>query len=531
MPQNALDAAWGTALGTALNDEKRQRLLEEYVRARSQAAPSRSAIRRRSPGAIAPLTLAQEELWRRETENRKIGRLEIAPLYNECVAVRMRGPLDDVALEKSLNEIVRRHEIWRTTFETRAGKPVQVVHPAAPLRLRKIDGGDFPASGNGCSAGDGGAPFQAAVADDVRRKFALASEPPIRATLVRIGARAGRTRSDAPADDDERWLFVAAHLMVLDGISAYQLFPAELATLYRAYAAGKASPLAELPIQYGDFAVWQREAGEEERRAAFADQIGYWRTHLHARPLRPDWPTGKPPTERRSYRGMTRPFAFSAELSARVREFARKENSSVFLVLLAAFGALLHRQTKQPKIVLGTPVSSGRNHNEVLNLLGYFLNAVTLVLNFEADPTFHELVAQTRIVLSDAMLHADVPIEQLAREIGQEQNPTPSPFFRAVVGMQPPMANLDLDWEVTTMDVDSGGSPWEFYLAFIDRQQAGPQQIGPRQIGPQPIVGRMQFDPESIGADEAMATLAKFQRVLEYLIGNPLQRVSEIRLS
>ncbi len=489
---------------TALNEQERQRLLEKYVRERAQTVPTRSAIARRSPGTIAPLTFTQEELWRRETETPAI-----APLYNECVTVRMVGPLDLVALEKSLNEIVRRHEIWRTTFETRAGQPVQIVHPAAPLRLRSIDTGSFSVSWRGRSQTDGTTSWNAEVDEGVRRKFALESEPPIRATLVRAG-------------ETEHWLLVAAHLMVLDGASAYQIFPLELAALYRAYAAGKSSPLVELPVQYGDFALWQRESGMSE----FASQARYWRKQLGEWPQTTDWPISKPRPQKRRYGGMIRPFAFSPELSAKLREFARKENSSLFLVLLAAFAVLVHRHTRQEKIALGTPVSSGRNQNEVLNLLGYFLNAVTLRLNFESDPTFHELVAQTRIVLSDAMLNADVPIEQLAREIRQEQNPSPSPFFRAAIGMQPSMPSLAVDWDVTTMDVESGGSPWEFYLAFIDH----PQQVGPRPI-PQPIMGRLQFDPESINVQEALRVLADLQASLEELIGSPLRRVSEIRLS
>ncbi len=483
---------------TALNEQERQRLLAEYLAGR-RCPVFRSPIPRRSPGTIAPLTFTQEELWRHETQSP-----EIAPLYNECITVRMRGLLDWVALEKSLNEIVRRHEVWRTTFETRAGQPVQIVHPAAPLRMRTIDVSDLPSSWNGRSGADGIAQWHAVVAEDVSRKFALQSEPPIRATLVRAG-------------ENEHWLFVAAHLMVLDGASAYQIFPLELAALYRAYAAGKASPPVDLPLQYGDFALWQRETG----RAELASQVRYWRKQLAEQPQAIDWPNSKPRVQQRHYRGMIRPFAFSPQLSGNLREFARKENSSLFLVLLAAFAVLVQRHTGQEKITLGTPVSSGRNQNEVLNIIGYFLNALTLCLNFDSDPTFHELVAQARIVLSEAMLNADVPIERLAREIRQEQNPSPTPFFRAAIGMQPSMPSLDLDWDVTTMDVESGGSPWEFYLAFIDR---------PHTIHPRPIMGRVQFDPESISVQEAMSAITDLQVLLEELIGNPLRRVSEIRL-
>src|SRR5271155_1564893 len=177
---------------TLTTEQKRQELLKAYLQARPQTAQvCSSPIVRRRPGTIAPLSLTQEELWRREQVP------EIAPLYNECVRLRMIGPLDVVSLERSLNEVVRRHEIWRTTFETRAGEPIQIVQPAAPLRWRLLDLRELRQADRETQAA-------ALVSQDTRRRFALQSEPPLRATLVRMG-------------DEEHWLFLVAHLMLLDG--------------------------------------------------------------------------------------------------------------------------------------------------------------------------------------------------------------------------------------------------------------------------------------------------------------------------
>jgi Condensation domain len=474
---------------TLLTEQKRQELLKAYLQARPQTAQQcPSPIARRRPGTITPLSLTQEELWRREMQAS-----EIAPLYNECVTLRMIGTLDIVSLERSLSEVVRRHEIWRTTFETRAGEPVQIVQPSAPLHLRIVDLCEFPEAEREAQA-------VALVSQDTCRRFALQSEPPIRATLVRMGA-------------EEHRLFLVAHLMVLDGVSAYQLFPFELAVLYKAYAAGRSSPLPELPIQYGDFACWQREAGQ----AALAGQMAYWRKGLEGRLPKADWPSGKPRVPKRAYRGAVGPFTFPVQLSETLRNFAKHENSTLFFGLLAGLAALVRKRTGQEQIILGTLASSGRNQSDVMNLLGYFLNPVALRFDFRSDPTFHELLGQARMVLSNAMLNADVPIELLARELQHEQDPGPSPFFSTVISLQPPMPNLDLNWTVTTMDVESGGSPWDFYLAFVDRGQQ--------------IMGRVQFDTDRFDLQEITRAIGGLQALLQELALNPAQRVSEVRLS
>jgi condensation domain-containing protein len=433
-----------------LSDAKRI-LFDRYSQGRVSSGPK---IGRRPQGIRTPLSLVQEQLYSRE--------LEFAgnpPLYNECVTVRMLGPLDPDVLERSFNEIIRRHEVWRTSFETKAGQPVQIVHPHRPMQFSRMDL-------RGLSEAERETEAVRLVGEDVRRPFQLNKDLLLRPTLVRMG-------------DEEHRLFLAVHQIVVDGRSAYQIYPYELAAHYKAFLAGQPSPLPELKIQCADFAWWQREClnGEEAR------QINYWREQLCNLPVR-GWPTAKPNASTRSCYGRIHPFAFSPQLSTHVRDLGKRRNNTLFLVLLTGIATVIRRYERSGDVVLGTLSPSGRKQSEVMDLLGYLLNPVTLRLNCGAHTTFDELLHHARGVVSDAISNDDVPIEHLARalEAKDGSGPGPNPFFNIAVSLQPPTPDFGLPWSVTSMDVDSGGSPWPLYLAFIDR--------------PEGIIGRAQFNPD-----------------------------------
>jgi hypothetical protein len=431
-----------------LSDAKRV-LFDRYSKGRDSSGPK---IGRRPQGIPAPLSLVQEQLYFRE--------LVFAgdpPLYNECITVRMLGPLDPDVLERSFNEIIRRHEAWRTTFETKAGQPVQVIHPPKPMRFSRIDL-------RGLAETERETEAVRQVSEDVRRPFQLSNGPLLRPTLVRM------------SDEDHR-LFLVAHQIIVDGKSAYQIYPSELAAHYRAFLAGRPSPLPELKIQCADFAWWQRESlkGEEAR------QVNYWRKQLVSTLPPRAWPTKKPDSAARSFYGCIHPFIFSPQLSAQVRDVSRQLNSTLFLVLLTALAAVIRGYANGEDVVLGTLSPSGRKQSEVMDLLGYFLNPVPLRLNCSVHATFGDLLNHARSVLLDAISNDDVPIEHLARALEGQEDPGPSPFFSVAISLQPPTPDFGLPWSVTSMDVESGGSPWPLYLAFIDR--------------PEGIIGRVQFNP------------------------------------
>jgi hypothetical protein len=451
-----------------LSDAKRV-LFDRYSKGRVSSGPK---IERRPQGVPVPLSLVQEQLYFRDLEF-----AGNAPLYNECVTVRMLGPLDPDVLLRSFNEIIRRHEVWRTSFETKAGQAVQIVHPHRPMQFSRIDL-------RGLVEAEREAEAVRLVSEDTRRPFQLDEGPLLRPTLARMS-------------DGEHRLFLAIHQIVVDGRSAYQIYPSELAAHYKAFLAGRSSPLPELKIQCADFAWWQREYlnGEEAR------QINYWREQLGGNlPLR-GWRTAKPSSAARSCYGRIHPFAFSPQLSTQVRELSRRLNSTLFLVLLTGLATVIHRYGERGDIVLGTLSPSGRKQSEVMDLLGYFLNPVSLRLNCGAYTTFDELLQHARGVVSDAISNDDVPIEHLARALEGQDGSGPSPFFNVAVSLQPPTPDLGLPWSVTSMDVESGGSPWPLYLAFIDRPEA--------------IIGRVQFNPDLFEIETIKGVLQDLQLFFE----------------
>lgn len=452
---------------TGFSDAKRT-LLEKYLR--GGAVPA-SVIPARARSAPAPLLPSQAQLYVREL---RLG--GIPPLYNECIAIRMQGAIDSTKLERAFNQIIQRHEIWRTTFEAGLGQPVQVIHECMPVHFVHSDVAGLAEDMRATEA-------LRIVAETARQPFQLDKGPLLRPILVRLR-------------DSEHWLYVIAHQIILDGMSAYQIFPTELAAIYRSLCTGETVNLPELPIQYGDFAVWQRESLTASRQR----QVTYWRRQLEGLP-RSTWPRSKSAGAAPSFIGRIRPFTFTRELSEAVRALAQRSGTTLFVALLAGFAKVLHGYTKNESIVIGTPSPSGRKHSEVTPLLGYFLNPVALRLEFAGQPHFAELLAQARIVLADALSHDDVPIEELARELRAQDDGSLSPLFTAAMSLQPQTPDLGMPWTVTSMDVESGGSPWKLYLAFINM--------------PDKIIGRAQFDPNLFSEEEVGRLLHDLEIVLQ----------------
>src|SRR5580658_971957 len=459
---------------TKLSNTKRA-LVDRYFHGRVASDPK---IGRRSQGICAPLSIVQEQLYNRE--------LKLAgnpPLYNECVTIRMLGPIDPDVLERSFNEIIRRHEVWRTSFETKAGEPIQIVHPPRPIQFSRIDL-------RGLGEAERETEAVRLVSEDARRPFQLNKGPLLRPTLVRM------------SDEDHR-LFLIAHQIVVDGRSAYQIYPFELAAHYKAFLAGQLPSLPELSIQYADFAWWQREWLKEQE----ARQVIHWRKQLGRNLPALDSPMEKTKSVARSFYGCIQPFAFSPQVSIQVRKLSKRLNSTLFLVLLTGVATAIHRYTKGEDVILGTLSPSGRKQSEVTDLLGYFLNPVALRLNCGAHATFCDLLHHACSVVSGAISNDDVPIEHLARALDGQEGSGPSPFFRVAVSLQPPTPDLGLPWSVTSMDVESGGSPWPLYLAFIDRSEG--------------IIGRVQFDPCFVEIGTIKRALQDLQCVFETICLQP----------
>jgi amino acid adenylation domain-containing protein len=353
-----------------------------------------------APGELLPLSFAQERLW-------FLDRLEPGTaLYNIPVALRLDGDLDEMALETTLGEIVRRHAVLRATCgETPAG-PVQMVHETK-LALPRVDLSALPAPRRD-------AELPRLTGDEARRPFDLARGPLFRATLVRLG-------------EDSHAALVTMHHIVSDGWSIGLLIREAAAF----YSGGTLPTLPTLPIQYPDFARWQREFLRGE---ALERQIAYWREALAgAAPL--DLPADRPRPPVRKPAGGLREIRLPGGLRDQAAALARTRGASLFMVLLAAFQALLHRLSGQDDLSVGTPVA-GRNRAEIENLIGFFVNTLVLRSDGSGDPSFETFLTRTRGRALGAMAHQDVPFERLVEELAPERDLARSPLFEVVFTLQ-----------------------------------------------------------------------------------------------
>jgi amino acid adenylation domain-containing protein len=347
-----------------------------------------------------PLSFAQQRLW-------FIDQLQPGSVfYNISTAVRLTGRLDVRALELTLTEITRRHEVLRTTFETADGRARQVIAPPRPFRLPLID-----LSRLGAEQRE--AELAYLLREEPRRAFDLASDQLARATLVRL-------------DEESHVALFTIHHIVSDGWSMGVLVR-EVAALYRAFAAGEPSPLPELPVQYVDFARWQRE---RLRGPALEALLSYWRGQLEGAPTTLNLPTARVRPEVQTFRGSALTQQLPLPLSESLKALSRREGATLFMTLLAAFNALLHLHTGQEDIVLGSPIAA-RDQVELENMIGFFANTLVLRTDLSGDPTFRELLARVREAALGAYAHQDLPFDKLVEELRPERNLSHNPLFQA----------------------------------------------------------------------------------------------------
>jgi len=472
---------------TQLSEAKR-RLLSKYLSGnRSGAIPSVAKLR--APGPPSPLSLAQEQIW---VNAQRTG---VPPFYNESITIHRRGLLDRDVVERCIVEIVRRHEAWRTTFDVRDGKRVQIVHPApASISLPLTDLRSLPESERGERA-------QSLAKADVERPFDLRNGPLFRASVFRLG-------------DQEYRLYVAAHQIIIDGVSAYQVFLPELVALYEAFSQDKASPLAEPPIQYADFARCQHERLSGE---VLTSEMNFWRKELQGEIRALQWPQDGPRPAKSTYRGTIRPFTVPAALSRELNEFSRREGVTLFVTLLTGFFALLHCYTNQDDLILGTVSPAGRKQPEAQRLMGYFLNPVPLRADLSNDPTIHELLAQIHRVRLGALSHDEVPFEHLVDALKPATDPSRNPFFTVAASLEPHMPEVDPAWNLTPMDIENGGGRWDLYLVWDDR--------------PNGMIGRVQYNPDILKAATVTRMLKDQEIVLNEIVCSPGKHLSELSLA
>jgi amino acid adenylation domain-containing protein len=380
-----------------------------------------------------PLSFAQQRLW-------FINQLEPnSATYNMPGAMRLQGQLDISALERTLQEIIRRHESLRTNFITQNGQPVQVIHPSHDWQMTIIDLQQL-------SANEREERIQQLATAEAEKPFALGSDSLLRATLL----LAGKT---------EQILLFTMHHIVSDGWSI-GVMTQEIAAIYSAFVKGETSPLPELEIQYADFAVWQRQWLQGE---TLEQQLSYWQKQLAGAPALLELPTDRPRPPVQTFNGATYESVIPAQLSQELETLSQREGVTLFMTLLAAFDVLLYRYTGQSDIVVGSPIAN-RNHAEIENLIGFFVNTLVLRSDLSGNPTFRELLQRVREVSLGAYAHQDLPFEILIETLQPERNLIHTPLFQVMFILQnAPSSDLELPG-ITLSPMEDAGSLATFDL-------------------------------------------------------------------
>ncbi len=351
-----------------------------------------------------PLSFSQKRLWFLDQLDPGTG------TYNIPLTYKLKGELNVNALESSLNEIVRRHEILRTNFIVVNGEPRQRIDQFLQSQLSIIDTTDIEA--------------QQWIDQEANTGFDLVHDPLIRWKLLRLGI-------------DEHILLITFHHIVADGWSI-GIMNQEIATLYQAFISDKSAPLPELEWQYSDFSQWQQEMLQGE---TLEKQLAYWKKQLEGPLPILELPTDRPRTAAPSYQGSSYKFEFSPELTKSFRALCQSEGCTLYMGLVAAFSTLLARYTGQEDIILGTPIAN-RHHSQVEPLIGYFLNLLALRIDLSGRPNFRELLRQVYTTTLGAYENQDIPFERLLEELHVERDFSHTPLFQVMINMLNP--NLDL---------------------------------------------------------------------------------------
>lgn len=383
-----------------------------------------------------PLSFAQERLWLLEQLHPG------NPVHNLRAVYRLKGTLNVAALEQSIQEIVRRHEILRTTFSVVNGQPVQVISPDVTIKLPVIDLGHL-------SVGEGEAEVRRLAVEEAQQSFDLTRGPLLSVKLVRLG-------------EAEYFLIRTIHHIINDVWSDTVLLR-EVAKLYEAFCAGQPSPLPELPIQYADFAQSQREWLQGE---VLKSQLDYWKQQLGGNIALLDLPVKKSAPKLPSYRGAAKVMVLSENLTKEVKALSHKQGVSLFVVLLAAFKTLLYQYSGQTDIILASPVV-GRQQMQTKKLLGYFTNILLLRTDLGKNPSFRELIGRVSKVTLAATERQYLPFQQLVESVGVP----PAALSRVMFTMQnvPSQPEQLAEVGVSLLEMDEGIANFDLSLSVKEK--------------------------------------------------------------
>ncbi len=434
-----------------------------------------------------PLSFSQQRLW-------FLDQLEPASsLYNIPVAVRVRGELSVGALKGALHEIVRRHEVLRTVFQAIDGQPFQVVLPPFAPALPVVDLSGLERYERERVA------LQLAI-QEARNPFDLANGPVLRAVLLRLAER-------------EHAMCFSLHHIAGDGWSMGVL-TGELAILYEAICQGRASSLPELPIQYADYAQWQRDW---LRGSVLEEHLAVWRRRLQGAPAALDLPTDRLRPAVPQHRGTRRYLALSEGLTTGLRALCRREKASMFMTLLAALQALLGRWSGKHDVSVGVPIA-GRNRLEIESLIGFFVNTLVMRAELPVEAGFLQLLKQVRETALEAHAHQDLPFEKLVEELQPERDLGRSPLFQVMLAFQNAPAWDGGLYELDTDLIELGGGTVKFDL-LLTMSDLGDQ-----------VAGVLDYDVDLFDGPSMIRLLAHFETLLAGVVGEPASRILDLPL-
>ncbi|HQA67127.1 MAG TPA: amino acid adenylation domain-containing protein [Aggregatilineales bacterium] len=454
---------------------------------RAAVGPDAPPIERIPREGNLPLSFAQQRLWFLDQFEPE------SPAYNVPVAVRLEGAVDAELLERCLNEIVQRHESLRTIFPTINGRPGQVIAPKLTLPLRVVSLAHLPEAEREKEA-------RRLAEQEAQRPFSLAHGPLLRARLFRLA-------------EDEHILMLVMHHIISDGWSSAVMVE-ELVRLYEAFGAGKPSPLPDLPIQYVDYAHWQRKwlKGDVLER-----QLDYWRKQLAGAPPLLELPTDRPRPATQTNHGSYRPVSLPPALVRRVRELSRREGVTPFMTLLAAFQTLLSRYSGQDDISVGTPIA-GRGRVEVEGLVGLFVNTLVMRTDLSGEPSFRDLLKRVREVALGAYAHQDVPFEMLVDELQPQRDMSRTPLFQVMFAMQrSPLAEHQLDGvRFSPVLIDNGTATFDLTLSLVEDGDD--------------VSGMMEYNSDLFEPETVDRMIGHFVTLLEAAVADPDTRIVDLPL-
>ncbi|MDZ7949854.1 amino acid adenylation domain-containing protein [Nostoc sp. DedQUE09] len=432
-----------------------------------------------------PLSFSQQRLW-------FIDQLyHGSSFYNIPIVFHIEGQLNITVLQQSLNEILNRHEVLRTNFILVNGEPVQEIArqlnwDLSIINFEHLSGKDWESEVKQLAVEEGTKPFN------------LAKGLLVRATLVRLS-------------EEEHVLLVTMHHIITDGWSC-GVFLRELSTLYAAFSTNEPSPLPELPIQYADFTIWQRDRIQGE---FLATQLNYWKQQLKGELSVLQLPTDRPRPNVTTFTGAKKYFTLSPVLINALRQLSQQADTTLFMSLLAAFNILLYRYTEQEDILIGSPIAN-RNRAELEGMLGLFVNTLVLRNNLSGNPSYREFLHRVREVTLNAYAHQDLPFEMLVEELQPERDLSRNPLYEVMFVLQNTPTSVEQVSGLTlrTLDFESGTAQLDIFLSMSESEEG--------------LTGCLEYNTDIFDSTTITQFINNFETLLENIVANPEQRLKEL---